>query len=153
MLIEYTSIRLTSEGPPPQVHGPRHSCTGGRKVARIVCIPGSPSSQCNAFIPGIEAFGAAVEAAKHTIQEEIVMEGALHVTAVQVGQCHQRFGEVALTAPEVAWNGAAQQISKLESEAADKTEAEAICLATPLEPTEEELRQLTGRGNVGRITA
>jgi hypothetical protein len=95
-----------------------------------------------------------VEAAKHTIQEEIIMEGALHVTAVQVGQCHQRFGELeALTAPEAEWVGVQEQIIKPRMTATDNTEAEAICLATPLEPTEEELRQLSGRGNIGRITA
>ena len=106
-------------------------------------------------MPGMEAFGAALEACKHSIQEEIVMESALHVTAVQVGQCHQRFGALeALTAPEPAWNEGAQQSSKMLTKAADKTEAEAICLATPpeVEPTEEEMQQHAARSAIGRIT-
>jgi hypothetical protein len=96
-------------------------------------------------------FEAAFEAVKHTIQEELVMESALHVSAVQAGQCHQRFaGLTALSAPATKWGDLQHTL-----EANPNTAEAAVCLATPVEPAEEEppLHQLPVRASVGRIAA
>jgi hypothetical protein len=97
-------------------------------------------------------FGSAFEAVKHTVQEELVMESALHVTAVQAGQCHQRFdGLTALSAPSTKWD----EIQLHSRTTAANTAEAAVCLATPVEPAEEELhlQRLPIRATVGRIAA
>jgi hypothetical protein len=100
-------------------------------------------------------FGSAFEAVKHTIQEELVMESTLHVTALQAGQCHQRFDglSTALPAPATKWDEI--QLHSMTTLAATKTAEAAVCLATPFEPAEEELhlQQLPVRATVGRIAA
>eukprot|EP00775_Hariotina_reticulata_P009879 gene9879-10037_t len=87
---------------------------------------------------------------KH-FQEEIVVEGLLHVTPVQAGSClWERFGSLDQQLSPFGLEGAPSLRSALNDSDGNQTLTEAICLATPADAPEEQssiLRQSTSFAN------
>jgi len=89
---------------------------------------------------------------KH-FQEEIVVEGLLHVTPVQAGSCMwERFGSLDQLSSS-GLEGAPSLRSALNESDGNQTLTEAICLATPVDAPEEQspglsvFRQITNAAN------
>ncbi len=107
-------------------------------------------------VMGID-IAATVSALQHQLEEELVLEGALHVSAVQAGSCMQRFGSAldSFEAPELSANTAGPAQRSLAWEADSHVEEEAVCLATPCDPGGEarSARQARVTGPAVRISA
>jgi hypothetical protein len=89
------------------------------------------------------ALHAAVEALDvqvfKRLQEEIVVEGLLHVTPVQAGSCMwEGFDSLADQLSSSGLEGAPSLRSALNGSDGNKTLTEAICLATPVDAPEEQ---------------
>lgn len=69
-------------------------------------------------------------ALRQGLQEEVVVEGLLHVTAFQAGSCLERFGDIeSLSAPPLQPLSSA--LDRAASANSSRVVNEAICLATP----------------------
>lgn len=104
---------------------------------RATCKRGLPcgaglhrcSRQPRSWICSAASGPALLSNLQHAVNEELVIEGALHTTALQAGSCLTRFSELQQLAEGQAPPPLAVDVSHAK--------AAAVCIATPSEPNEE----------------
>eukprot|EP00877_Chromochloris_zofingiensis_P012193 jgi/Chrzof1/7227/Cz02g15140.t1 len=109
------------------------------------------TTTCSAVSPMIAAF----DTARHSLEEEMVLEGTLHVTSVQAVSCMERFGALDdIQAPPVEADVDNVEQALIQS-SSDRVVSEAICLATPMESSaaddEARTRSQVHRSTIGRL--